>query len=356
MLDEFCADVHDYLAEHPQNIAAIHCKAGKGRTGLVIACYMLYVKLFPAAVSSLKFYAVRRTFNSKGVTIPSQIRYVYYYDRYLRYQRLIARAHGRLNRLSNTDLKSLAQKKMDVAAVLDPLRVKDEQFGNSRIQNRHAQEQEVVVQILGVRDRRPSMGGQRHDVYDYLHTRNLVPDEASPTKGTYLLPDVDKHHVYLRRIVFNKLPISVKKSSVDNIWFKVNNKHMMLEWSSKKEVTPVYDKETGTVTFELPGKGLHLFEDIQIIMYSSGLMGGKQKLLQFWLNTRFVVADGCHVLLTKPEIDKANKDTKDKAFASDFSIALDFDSLKEYQDNMYSVLDEIEEKCKEYEKVLTEGE
>jgi phosphatidylinositol-3,4,5-trisphosphate 3-phosphatase/dual-specificity protein phosphatase PTEN len=41
VIEDFCLDVHQWLSKHPQNIAAVHCKAGKGRTGLMIACYMV---------------------------------------------------------------------------------------------------------------------------------------------------------------------------------------------------------------------------------------------------------------------------------------------------------------------------
>ncbi len=31
-----------YLNEDPENMVAIHCKAGKGRTGLMVCVFMLY--------------------------------------------------------------------------------------------------------------------------------------------------------------------------------------------------------------------------------------------------------------------------------------------------------------------------
>lgn len=35
---EFCDDVHKFLMEDSKNVVAIHCKAGKGRTGKLFSC------------------------------------------------------------------------------------------------------------------------------------------------------------------------------------------------------------------------------------------------------------------------------------------------------------------------------
>lgn len=79
MILSFCQNVAQWLDEDDKNIAVIHCKAGKGRTGLMIAAWMVYSKEWASAHDALTFYAAMRTYNQKGVTIPSQIRYVHYF-------------------------------------------------------------------------------------------------------------------------------------------------------------------------------------------------------------------------------------------------------------------------------------
>ena len=84
MIVPFCEDVHSFLSEDEANAVAIHCKAGKGRTGTLIACYFLYAGIKPTASAALDLFAAERTQNKKGVTIPSQIRYVYYFEKWLK--------------------------------------------------------------------------------------------------------------------------------------------------------------------------------------------------------------------------------------------------------------------------------
>jgi len=56
-----------------ENIAVVHCKAGKGRTGTIISGYMLYTGMFNSYLESIYHFNEKRTNNNKGVTIPSQI-------------------------------------------------------------------------------------------------------------------------------------------------------------------------------------------------------------------------------------------------------------------------------------------
>ena len=85
----FCIDAHLFLSEHfkrdslyetedqvSKNAAiALHCKAGKGRTGLMVISFLIFSdhtfvqKEYPD--NAIAYYNIKRTMNKKGVTIPS---------------------------------------------------------------------------------------------------------------------------------------------------------------------------------------------------------------------------------------------------------------------------------------------
>ena len=81
LMRPFCEDAKKFLDEDEKNVVGIHCKAGKGRTGTMICCLLLYMKIFNTVDECLQYYGMMRVENGKGVTIPSQMRYVEYFEK-----------------------------------------------------------------------------------------------------------------------------------------------------------------------------------------------------------------------------------------------------------------------------------
>ncbi|XP_045064159.1 putative tyrosine-protein phosphatase TPTE isoform X1 [Coregonus clupeaformis] len=82
---KYTAGVRAWMAADPNNIIAIHCKGGKGRTGTLVCTWLVDSDQFESAQDSLDYFGERRTDKSRsskfqGVETPSQSRYVGYYE------------------------------------------------------------------------------------------------------------------------------------------------------------------------------------------------------------------------------------------------------------------------------------
>lgn len=84
LIKPFVEDAKNFLEKDPKNVVAIHCKAGKGRTGTFVSCLLLYLNFFTTADDCLRYYGMMRVETGKGVTVPSQIRYVFYFEEILK--------------------------------------------------------------------------------------------------------------------------------------------------------------------------------------------------------------------------------------------------------------------------------
>ncbi len=77
-------DMHEFYTADERNVVAVHCKAGKGRTGLIISAFLVKAGIAKTASDAIKIFGNQRTSNAHGITIPSQMRYVHYVDAALR--------------------------------------------------------------------------------------------------------------------------------------------------------------------------------------------------------------------------------------------------------------------------------
>lgn len=76
----WCRDAQQYLDKDTANTAVVHCKAGKGRTGICVAALLLSLGRSHTWSAALAQFAISRTANGVGVTIASQRRWVQYFD------------------------------------------------------------------------------------------------------------------------------------------------------------------------------------------------------------------------------------------------------------------------------------
>ncbi|KAI2568861.1 transmembrane phosphoinositide 3-phosphatase and tensin homolog 2 [Homo sapiens] len=80
----FTKEVNEWMAQDLENIVAIHCKGGKGRTGTMVCALLIASEIFLTAEESLYYFGERRTNKThsnkfQGVETPSQNRYVGYF-------------------------------------------------------------------------------------------------------------------------------------------------------------------------------------------------------------------------------------------------------------------------------------
>lgn len=71
MIHDFCKDVDSFLNEDRHNVAIVHCKTGKGLTGLMLAAYMMYSNFRKTAAEALLYFNERRTLDGKVRPSPS---------------------------------------------------------------------------------------------------------------------------------------------------------------------------------------------------------------------------------------------------------------------------------------------
>ena len=60
MMGRFCAEAEAWLAAGPENVVAVHCKAGKGRTGVMIAALLLWQNRWTSPGEAMAYFGQMR--------------------------------------------------------------------------------------------------------------------------------------------------------------------------------------------------------------------------------------------------------------------------------------------------------
>eukprot|EP00948_MAST-09A_sp_MAST-9A-sp1_P001544 g1544.t1 len=76
----FCENATQWLRKDPENIVVLHCKAGKGRSGMMCCCLMYHLGIFDTMEKTIQHYDATRVKRKRALTVPSQLRYTYYYE------------------------------------------------------------------------------------------------------------------------------------------------------------------------------------------------------------------------------------------------------------------------------------
>jgi len=72
--------MYSFLSKNQDNIVIVNCNAGKGRTGTSISCFLMFSGLAETSVDAITYYGWKRFCHGRGVTQPSQVRYIHYFE------------------------------------------------------------------------------------------------------------------------------------------------------------------------------------------------------------------------------------------------------------------------------------
>ncbi|GMI00770.1 hypothetical protein TrVE_jg6552 [Triparma verrucosa] len=78
---EFCNSAKAWLDADEKNVVTLHCKAGKGRAGIMTCCLLVRLGFKETALQAMEYYDIMRVKNKRGLTVTSQRKWVALYER-----------------------------------------------------------------------------------------------------------------------------------------------------------------------------------------------------------------------------------------------------------------------------------
>jgi len=266
---QFCMDAHNFLKQDPKHVVAIHCKAGKGRTGTLIAALLLFEQRCADASEALNYFGLKRTSNGKGVTIPSQRRYVHYFADFLQ---------------QYTNASGQLRSDLPLAPTPVPLRLKR-------------------IRLYTVPNF--DIGG---GCDPYFIVKGGPPAE-------------ERLYDYRQALKKRGLKVQAADKNAPTIDMDVPGD----ESAAAAAATSYVAGSVCDVTH-----GCIVAGDVKFAFYDQDTVKGDDAMFHLWINTSFIAQSGSYTLkLTKSECDKAVKDKKCEKFNKEFAVEFTFEPLQQ---------------------------
>jgi len=80
--------VDSWINADKNNVASIHCVGGKGRTGTIIVGVLYYSGKYLTMEDCIQCFARKRSHQKKGIEQPSQLRWGYYFEKFMNNEKL----------------------------------------------------------------------------------------------------------------------------------------------------------------------------------------------------------------------------------------------------------------------------
>jgi len=278
MIRPFCESLHSWLAEHEDNVASVHCKAGKGRTGTMICAYLVHTGRFTAE-EALYHFGHARTKNGKGVTIPSQRRYVHYYEQLRRNKFHITTPTYQITHIRMVTVPTFDGVMMGYGC--DP-----------------------YFQVFLANCVREGGSGGSSGVINT--TTTTIENGDDPSRGGKTVT-----------IELNNTSNTSDGSGIKNGSFAVEMKKIY-DYSQNAPVRHV-KRDERFVDLNCSTHNLLVKGDVKIVFFDKDQLS-KEKMMHVWFHTAFI--ENNYLCFEKSVIDKACKDKDNRIFANVFKLEI----------------------------------